>query len=82
MSAHIHLDVVCSIPGCGRMLDSHGMCKGHVRRKERGLDVNVPLRAYSKASGTRCSALGCKREAVSDKRCAMHYERIRRARVA
>ena len=77
MSAPVQLDVVCSVPGCGRLRDSHKLCKGHVARLKNGLEVNAPLRRYG-APAPSCSVIGCVAPAYGRGRCRSHYRRLLR----
>lgn len=35
---------VCSVPGCGKPHNAHGLCKQHVARKRRGGDLSAPFK--------------------------------------
>jgi hypothetical protein len=64
---------VCSVDGCDRKYDSHGLCHTHSRRLKNTGTVE-PRDSINK--GKKCSVDGCDRDSHQTGRCGMHYARF------
>lgn len=69
-------DVLCSAPGCLRLLHCRGMCALHYRRTSRGVPIDKPLpvRFVSRV----CSVEGCSNKKHSLGMCSTHHTRFKR----
>lgn len=70
----------CSVKGCTRKHNSHGLCGMHGLRLARNGDVHDPG-AFSYSQTGRCTVTGCDREHVAKGLCNMHYQRAKSGRL-
>jgi 5-methylcytosine-specific restriction endonuclease McrA len=68
----------CSVEGCDRRHNSHGLCAMHGMRLARRGDVHDPGRLVR--SNGSCSIDGCERKHAGLGMCGMHYQRFRNGR--
>lgn len=66
------VDRVCSMPECGREVESNGLCAMHARRARRNGDPSIVLKMSQK--GLSCSVEGCNNPAHSKGYCQTHYD--------
>ena len=71
----------CSIEGCTRAHEAHGLCGTHATRIKRGRNVTGVVRQYSRQSGM-CRASGCRSKAICKGMCKPHYTREHRRQKA
>lgn len=69
-------DGKCSIPGCERNHLSKTYCQLHLRRWQRGLDMNAPVAVQSN-KGQDCSYELCNRPMQSRGYCNVHRNQVR-----
>lgn len=70
--------VICSVFECNKKVHTlkSGLCRGHHIRKEKGTEVNTPLRVHDSSQG--CQADGCEEKHYSHGYCKLHDSRYRR----
>lgn len=67
----------CSVEGCGRPHNSHGLCNMHGRRLTLYGDVGGPDGQTRTKTGL-CTVEGCERKHLAKGFCGMHYTRVKR----
>jgi hypothetical protein len=66
----------CSVPGCTRKHNSHGLCGMHGLRLAKHGDVHAPGAFTYSATGL-CTVDGCERKHAAKGFCTMHYQRAK-----
>lgn len=67
----------CSIEGCERKYKAHGLCSGHLYRRDKGLPMEIPVRQYDR--DPVCKIDGCnntRTEGGDGQHCQMHRKRV------
>jgi hypothetical protein len=67
---------ICTVEGCGRKHNSHGLCTTHDRRRREGRPLS-PVREYA-GLPSLCSFPDCGRAPVAHGLCTGHYSQQRR----
>ena len=70
----------CSVPGCTRDHNSHGLCGMHGLRLARRGDVDNPG-AFTYSPTGVCTVSGCIKRHLAKGLCGMHYQRSRSGRI-
>jgi hypothetical protein len=65
----------CSVSGCGRPHNAHGLCSMHERRVQKTGEVGPAGSIRAANVGRTCSVEGCERPAKHRLLCAMHHFR-------
>lgn len=68
----------CSVEGCDRKHNSHGLCGMHGLRLARHGDPNDPGRLVRSETGL-CMIDGCRKRHLAKGLCGMHYQRVKRS---
>lgn len=61
---------LCTFPGCGRALLRQGLCAGHTRQRQRGIELK-PLRGKAPKI-VKCADPSCGRAAYARGYCPSH----------
>jgi hypothetical protein len=66
----------CSIDGCDRTVNGHGLCQTHQHRQKVGAPMDTPIRPY--VYGRTCEVDGCDKRHEAHGMCKMHLYRWKR----